>query len=78
MCPKVFLTAIAQPYPQCLGNLFFLFFGQRVVECQRPIALTSTGGVVVSIPVASGNLNPPTHFLDQCCSCQGFVLLCHI
>ena len=77
MGTKIFLAAIAQPNAQNIGNFRFLFLGKRVVKRDRAIAFSPTGGVVVGIPIAAGNPNPPTDFFNQCIPRQGILLLRH-
>lgn len=77
MRTKILFTAIAQPHPQHLGDLMFLFFSQRVVKSQSAIALTPTGCIIVGIPVASRHPNAPTHLFDKGISRQGVIVLCH-
>jgi hypothetical protein len=64
MGSKILFTPVAEPDPEHLWNLFFLFRGQTTVECQSSIALSPTGSIVMGIPIAAGDPNPPTNFFD--------------
>ena len=64
MIAKVFLTAVAQPHPQYLGDLFLFGLGQWVVQRQGLFALVPTGSIVVGIPVAARYPNAAADLFD--------------
>ena len=51
---EVFLTAIAEPDAQHLGNLIFFGVGELLVQGEGAFAFTAAGLVTVGVPVAAG------------------------
>ncbi len=65
MISEVFLTPIAQPDAENLGDLFFLGFGKAVVELQGALAFEARDTVAMGVPVGSREADSARRFLDQ-------------
>ena len=62
---EVFLTAVAQPDPQDLRDLFFLGGSETLVEGEGAGALEAAGTVAVGVPVRAGEADATCGFLHQ-------------
>ena len=54
MVAKVFFRAVAEPDAKGLGDLFFLGFGEAIVELEGAVAFAAAGFVLVGVPVGAG------------------------
>ena len=73
--PEIFLTPVAQPDPQGLGNLLLFDLSQGLIELQRSQPFSPTSAIVMVVPMLASEANAPVHLLDEIVAHQGFVLL---
>ena len=62
---EVFLTAIAEPDAQHLGDLIFFGVGELLVQRESAFAFSSAGLVAVGVPVATGEADEAADLLGE-------------
>ena len=76
MVAEVFFRAVAEPDAKGLGDLFFLGFGEAIVELEGAVAFAAAGFVLVGVPVGAGEADAAGGFLDESLAGEvGVVLL---
>ena len=65
MGSEVFFTAIPQPYPEDLRNLFLLLFTQALVQRHGFIPVDSAGMIFMRVPIGAGEADQSTGLLDR-------------
>lgn len=62
---EIFFTAVAQPDPEDLRDLFPLGIGEGVVKSQRPLSFGSASPVVVGVPVHARQPDPAARLFKE-------------
>ena len=66
MLTKIFLTPVSEPYSEGLRDLFALFLSQRFVEVDGVLAFSTTGFVMMRIPVRASQADTAINLLNEC------------
>ena len=62
---EVFLTAIAEPDAQDLGDLLFFGVGELLVQGEGAFAFAAAGLIAVGVPVAAGEADEAADLFSE-------------
>lgn len=65
MFTKIFLAAVSEPHSKGLRDLFALFFSEGFVEVDGVLTFSTTGFVIMRIPVRTSQANTTVNLLDK-------------